>query len=162
MKVGCEDNEDSGEEFECLKDEILTVPKPKYSPPKNLSKSNPRIQKMVEKHRVGLTLKPLQTEALPAPTTKREAQLSKGKTLKVGSAVFRSNFECGSLGGAEHIGVNSFRISMDTESNSQRSNNWFYFVVEGVRGEAQFTVTGFKKRTSLYNEGMRLCCREQG
>lgn len=32
--------------------------------------------------------------------------------------------------------------------------------MEGVKGEANFTITGYRKRTSLFSEGMRVCCRE--
>jgi hypothetical protein len=58
------------------------------------------------------------------------------------------------------VGSNSFRITLDAETNSSRCNNWFDFAVEGVKGEATFTIAGFRKRTSLYSEGMKICYRE--
>jgi hypothetical protein len=33
-------------------------------------------------------------------------------------------------------------------------------VVEGLKGEASFTIAGFRKKASLYNEGMKICYRE--
>jgi len=49
------------------------------------------------------------------------------------------------------IGINSFRITLENETNSSRGNAWFDFIVEGLKGEANFTITGFKKKKSLYN-----------
>ena len=39
-------------------------------------------------------------------------------------------------------------------------SNWFYFSVQGIKGEAQFVIKGFTKSSSLYNEGMKVCYRE--
>lgn len=50
-----------------------------------------------------------------------------GKIIKVGSAIFKSNFESGSLGNVEQIGINAYRVSMDKEINSTRPSAWFYF-----------------------------------
>jgi hypothetical protein len=52
----------------------------------------------------------------------------------VGSATFKGNFESGSINSVDLIGVNTFRIGLDVESNSVRGNSWFYFSVEGVKG----------------------------
>jgi len=74
-----------------------------------------------------------------------------GKILKVGSYTFKSNFETGSIGTVDMIGQNSFSITLDPESNASRGNTWFYFSVEGIKGEAQFVVKGFTKSSSLFN-----------
>jgi hypothetical protein len=57
-----------------------------------------------------------------------------GKILKVGSATFRSNYECGHIGSVELIGINHYIIGLDYESNSARGNTWFNFTVEGIKG----------------------------
>ncbi len=31
-----------------------------------------------------------------------------------------------------------------------------------MKGEASFAIAGFRKKTSLYNEGMKMCYREVG
>ncbi len=56
--------------------------------------------------------------------------------------------------------MNVFRIGLDEESSSTRGNIWFDFVVEGIKGEAKFIIEGFTKTTSLYNNGMKICCRD--
>jgi hypothetical protein len=130
------------------------------SPPKTVQKNNPRIQHLAERHKLGLILTPPPlADPTPHPHSKTIPKIN-GKILKVGSATFRSNFECGSLGEVSLIGVNSFKVTMEQESNSTRGNTWFYFSVEGVKGEAHFVISGFTKRSSLYNSGMRLCYRE--
>ena len=58
------------------------------------------------------------------------------------------------------IGNNSFKVMLDPETNSNRYNSWFYFTVEGVKGEAHFLIKGFTKRSSLFNEGMKICYRD--
>lgn len=63
------------------------------------------------------------------------------------------------MGDVELIGNNSFRLTLENETNSSRGNAWFDFIVEGLKGEANFTISGFKKKKSLYNEGMKLCYR---
>jgi hypothetical protein len=120
------------------------------------------MQYMAEKHKLGLITN-LQPVEMPAQgSRKKETHVAIGKIIKVGSAIFRSNFESGSIGCVELIGVNSFRITLDNETNSNRGNTWFDFIVEGVKGEASFTIGGFRKKTSLYSEGMKICCREVG
>ena len=37
---------------------------------------------------------------------------------------------------------------------------WFYFRCEGLKGEINFILTGFKKNSSLYNHGMKICFRD--
>ena len=37
---------------------------------------------------------------------------------------------------------------------------WFYFSVQGLKGENTFIIEGFSKSSSLYNEGMKVCYRE--
>jgi len=44
--------------------------------------------------------------------------------------------------------------------NSVRVSAWFYFAVEGLKGEAKFVIKGFTKSSSLYNEGMKVCYKE--
>lgn len=46
------------------------------------------------------------------------------------------------------------------ELNSDRVSAWFYFMVEGMKGEAKFIIKGFTKTSSLYNEGMKICYKE--
>ena len=49
---------------------------------------------------------------------------------------------------------------MEKESNSNRVSGWFYFSVEGIKGEGHFVIKGFTKSSSLYNEGMKVCYRD--
>lgn len=44
--------------------------------------------------------------------------------------------------------------------NSDRVSSWFYFAVEGLKGEVKFILKGFSKCSSLYNNGMKICFRE--
>lgn len=127
--------------------------------PKARDKKHPRIKNMSEKHKLGLLLTPSNDSAYSLAPTKQLASIH-GKILKLGNATFRSNFECGNIGTVEQIGSNIFKISLDVESNSLRNNSWFYFSVEGLKGEVQFVIGGFTKNASLYNDGMRLCYRD--
>ena len=58
------------------------------------------------------------------------------------------------------IGANMYRITLDEESNSTRGNTWFNFTVEGAKGETKFVIEGFTKKSSLYNNGMKICYRD--
>lgn len=109
---------------------------------------------------MGLVLTPSTTESNYSLGAGKHIGGICSKVIRVGSATFKGNFESGSINTVDLIGVNTFRIGLDLESNSVRGNSWFYFSVEGVKGEAQFVVGGFAKRGSLYNEGMKLCVRE--
>lgn len=132
------------------------------SPPKNNIKNHPRMQYMAQKHKLGLITCVQAPQIVQHSQHRKVSQAPLGKIIKVGSATFRSNFESGSIGSVNLIGANSFRIALDNETNSTRGNTWFDFIVEGVKGDAAFTITGFKKRASLYNEGMKLCYRQVG
>ena len=65
---------------------------------------------------------------------KNNCLIANNNCFKVGSGVFKSNFECGSLGGVEMIGSNIYQMCLEKESNSLRGNTWFYFSVEGLKG----------------------------
>jgi cytosolic carboxypeptidase protein 2/3 len=83
-----------------------------------------------------------------------------GRVIPVGPAVFKSNFECGNISSVALSGPNAYDIELEKETNSNRVSNWFYFSVEGLKGEARFVIKGFTKSSSLYNEGMKVCYRE--
>lgn len=91
---------------------------------------------------------------------KKKVQSNIGKIIPVGSAIFKSNFECGNIMNVDQVGANSYRIELEKEVNSNRQSSWFYFTVEGVKGEAHFAITGFSKSSSLFNEGMKICYKE--
>lgn len=134
-----------------MREEVETIHTRKMdSPQKNSAKNHPRLHYLAEKHKLGLVGSLQKTESIHS-RPKKEAPAAIGKIVKVGSSLFRSNFESGSLGSVDLVGSNSFKVTLDTETNSARGNTWFDFIVEGVRGEAFFTIAGFRKRTSLYN-----------
>lgn len=55
---------------------------------------------------------------------------------------------------------NIYEVELEKETNSNRVSAWFYFSVEGLKGEAHFVIKGFTKSSSLYNEGMKVCYRD--
>jgi hypothetical protein len=58
------------------------------------------------------------------------------------------------------IAGNTYQIELEKETNSNRISGWFYFNVEGIKGESHFVIKGFSKSSSLYNEGMKVCYRD--
>jgi hypothetical protein len=58
------------------------------------------------------------------------------------------------------VAANTYSITLERETNSNRGSAWFYFSVEGLRGEAHFIIRGFTKSSSLYSEGMKVCYRD--
>ena len=52
-----------------------------------------------------------------------------------------------------------YRLTLRPDSNSRHQSMWFYFRVRGVKS-ATFIVSPFKKSSSLYNEGMKICIKE--
>ena len=58
------------------------------------------------------------------------------------------------------VGANSYLVTLDYEISSSRSNSWFYFIAEGLKGETHFSIRGFTKRKSLYNDGLKVCYKD--
>ena len=85
---------------------------------------------------------------------------SHGKVIRIGSVTFRSNFECGNLNSVKLVAHNTYQIELEKETNSNRISGWFYFNVEGIKGEASFIIQGFSKSSSLYNDNMKVCYRD--
>jgi hypothetical protein len=83
-----------------------------------------------------------------------------GRVIRIGGVTFRSNFECGNLSSVQMTTHNTYKLELERETNSNRTSAWFYFSVEGVRGEAHFVIEGFTKSSSLYSEGMKVCYRD--
>ena len=83
-----------------------------------------------------------------------------GKVIRIGNATFRSNFECGNLHSVKMNNQNTYEIELQRQTNSNRTSAWFYFSVQGVKGETNFIIKGFTKSSSLYNEGMKICYRD--
>jgi hypothetical protein len=71
------------------------------------------VQYIAEKQRLGFAANPLPVDPPAQKHHKKETQAPIGKIIKIGSATFRSNFESGSIGSVDLIGVNSFKISLD-------------------------------------------------
>lgn len=90
----------------------------------------------------------------------KRMEAGRGRVIPVGGATFRSNFECGNLANVHQLAANTFGIDLERETNSNRGSAWFYFSVEGLRGEAHFVVRGFSKSSSLFSEGMKVCYRD--
>ena len=89
--------------------------------------------KQSEKLKLGVYPSTYLSEVYTPKVTKHFRQ-AYAKILKVGSATFRSNYECGHIGSVELIGINHYKIGLDYESNSARGNTWFNFTVEGIKG----------------------------
>jgi hypothetical protein len=66
--------------------------------PKSKLKKHPRVKNISEKHQLGLLLTPA-TDSSYSLTPAKQLSSIHGKIIKVGSATFRSNFECGNIGG---------------------------------------------------------------
>lgn len=90
----------------------------------------------------------------------KKIQEHQGKIIKIGPVTFRSNFECGNINSVKLIAFNTYVIDLQKETNSNRISSWFYFNVEGIKGEAYFIIKGFTKTSSLYNQGMKICYRD--
>jgi hypothetical protein len=90
----------------------------------------------------------------------RRIECGLGKIIPIDNVIFKSNFECGNISSVKIIAPSTYQIWLERETNSSRQSAWFYFSVEGLRGEANFIIQGFKKSSSLYNEGMKICYRD--
>lgn len=60
---------------------------------------------------------------------------------------------------AIRIESNLYRLTLRPDTNSNHQSLWFYFRVKGLKS-AKFILSPFRKKTSLYNEGMKICYRE--
>jgi hypothetical protein len=50
-------------------------------------------------------------------------------------------------------------LKIKSDTNSKLQSQWFYFKIKGVK-KATFIIEGFRKSKSLYNEGMKICIKE--
>ena len=57
-----------------------------------------------------------------------------------------------------------FHLYMRVDTNTRGHNQWFHFSVQNQNnsGLATFTILNFTKRSSLYNQGMRICVKTTG
>jgi len=76
-----------------------------------LKKKPTRHAKPSERPRLGL-LQPATNISFCSSSSRPIPQIA-GKIVKLGSVIFRSNYEGGHLGGAEQLGINNFRVWLD-------------------------------------------------
>ena len=58
------------------------------------------------------------------------------------------------------IDTDLYRLTLRPDSNSNHQSLWFYFRVRGLK-RVRVILSPFRKKTSLYNEGMKVCWREE-
>lgn len=151
--------------FEEVQDEVMTyaISEQIPSPPLHSFK-NRKHAKNQERHRLEL-LNPDNSlfpsfNVREANKNMRRIECGLGKIIPIGNAVFKSNFECGNISAVKLTAASTYTIELERETNSMRRSAWFFFSVEGLKGEASFVIQGFKKSSSLYNEGMKVCYRD--
>lgn len=73
------------------------------------------------------------------------------------SLIFDSDFESGNLFAVFRTGKYSYELVMQNDTNSKGSNQWFYFSVEKMlqNTEYTFTIVNFTKSDSLFNYGLK-------
>jgi len=71
---------------------------------------------------------------------------------------FDSDFECGNLDCAIHLGGNEFDLFLRPDANTHGHFMWFYFSVRGLkRGEKiKLNIVNMTKKHSLYLQGMQV------
>jgi hypothetical protein len=90
----------------------------------------------------------------------RKNLTAKENVIAVEAAIFRGNFESGNLQKAQKVAPGTYSITLNKELSSNRTSTWFYFAVEGLKGEVKMVIKGFTKPCSLFNDGMKVCFRE--
>jgi hypothetical protein len=157
--------EDGAGGFEEVQEELMTYAISEQIPSPPLHNfHNRKLPKNHERHRLELLHPDNQLSpsfnVREANKNMRRIECGLGKIIPIGNAVFKSNFECGNISAVKLTAASTYQIELERETNSTRRSAWFFFSVEGLKGEASFVIQGFTKSSSLYNEGMKVCYRD--
>ncbi|KAK6643666.1 hypothetical protein RUM43_005176 [Polyplax serrata] len=80
-----------------------------------------------------------------------------GEKLSVTHLVFESRFESGNLRKAIQVGPREYELVLNSDVNSDRHHNWFYFEINNMDNTAPyiFNIVNFEKMNSQFNYGMK-------
>lgn len=71
--------------------------------------------------------------------------------------LFESRFESGNLRKVIQVGPREYELILNSDINSDRHHNWFYFEVYNMDniGPYTFNIVNFEKMNSQFNYGMK-------
>lgn len=79
------------------------------------------------------------------------------KSQQAQHLLFESRFESGNLRKAIQVGPREYELILNSDVNSDRHHNWFYFEVSNMDNTAPyiFNIVNFEKMNSQFNYGMK-------